>query len=272
MADEEPKKKPKRVVKKIGDVFCVEFGNGYKGYFQFMAKDSEQLGSEVIRAFYTRYPVDYVPVIDEIVKDRVAFYAHTFISLGIWDGIWYKVGKSTDIGIEALDKFYFGTVDDSIHKLIDGKWHYFDVNPLDNWRLWKTNQKPLWNYKLPEEYYDIVESGTAYPYSGICNKMIYGYYNNTNPIYKAIKRHPRPEVDSYLKREHENDLYYYHFKGEYAVREAVVTADGNTLRLTPENPESGRYRLYNKPFGDINWRHSDFITEEDFLQVWNKTN
>ena len=41
MADEEIKPKPKRVVVKEGDVFCVEFGNGFKGYFQFVANDAE---------------------------------------------------------------------------------------------------------------------------------------------------------------------------------------------------------------------------------------
>ena len=108
MINEEIKKKPKRAVKKIGDVFCVEFGNGFKGYFQYVAKDSEQLYSEVIRAFYTHYPVDYVPVIEDIVKDKVAFYAHTFITMGIKDESWYKVGKSNDIGSDALDDVVFG--------------------------------------------------------------------------------------------------------------------------------------------------------------------
>ena len=41
MINEEIKKKPKRAVKKIGDVFCVEFGNGFKGYFQHVANDAD---------------------------------------------------------------------------------------------------------------------------------------------------------------------------------------------------------------------------------------
>ena len=41
MTESEEKPKPKRVVNKIGDVFCVEFGNGFKGYFQHVANDAD---------------------------------------------------------------------------------------------------------------------------------------------------------------------------------------------------------------------------------------
>ena len=41
MMESEVKPKPKRAVKKIGDVFCVEFGNGFKGYFQHVANDAD---------------------------------------------------------------------------------------------------------------------------------------------------------------------------------------------------------------------------------------
>ena len=41
MADEEIKAKPKRVVVKEGDVFCAEFDNRFKCYFQHVANDAE---------------------------------------------------------------------------------------------------------------------------------------------------------------------------------------------------------------------------------------
>lgn len=41
MADEEIKPKPKRAVKKIGDVFCAEFDNRFKGNFQYVANNAE---------------------------------------------------------------------------------------------------------------------------------------------------------------------------------------------------------------------------------------
>ena len=73
------KERRKRIVTKIGDVFCAEIDGEFKAYFQYVANDLTQLNSSVIRVFKKRYPMDYVPVIEEIVKDEVLFYAHTVL-------------------------------------------------------------------------------------------------------------------------------------------------------------------------------------------------
>ena len=83
----------KRIVTKIGDIFCVELGNGYKSYFQYIANDMTQLNSSVIRAFVGRYPMDYKPDMDELVKSEVAFYAHTIIKSGVQEDVFHKYGK-----------------------------------------------------------------------------------------------------------------------------------------------------------------------------------
>ena len=41
----------KRIVTKIGYVFCVEIDNKYKCFFQYVANDMTQLNSSVIRVF-----------------------------------------------------------------------------------------------------------------------------------------------------------------------------------------------------------------------------
>ncbi|WP_304967240.1 hypothetical protein [uncultured Muribaculum sp.] len=263
----EKKEKPKRVVIKPGDVFCTEFDNRFKCYFQFIVKDSESLYGAVIRVFKTHYPIDYVPVIADIVKDDVAFITHTFIRFGLWDNVWYKVGKSLDTGTEALDNVVFGlaqedrfTADNKLEK----------VNPLENWWVWKVNQPHIEIGRLPENFHDIIEPGIVFSYIQIKNRMKYGYFNSQSQMYSIIKRHPRPEADSYTKRDHEGATYYYHFKGEYVERE-VAMAVNEAVRLTPDNPVSGRYHLYMRPFGDINWRYREFITAEEFNQVWNSS-
>lgn len=38
----------KRIVTKIGDVFCIEIDGKYKCFFQYIANDLEQLNSSVI--------------------------------------------------------------------------------------------------------------------------------------------------------------------------------------------------------------------------------
>ena len=69
----------KRVTTKTGDLFCVEVDNDYKCHFQYVANDMTVLNSSVIRVFSKHYPIDYVPVFDDIVKDKVYFYAHTIL-------------------------------------------------------------------------------------------------------------------------------------------------------------------------------------------------
>lgn len=85
-----------------------------------------------------------------------------------------------------------------------------------------------------------------------------------------MKRHPLPDVDSYMKTSHEAAVYRYHFKGEYVVRE-VVMIDDEVVRLTPKHPVSGKYYLYTGAFGDVNWFEGDFITAEEFNKAWNST-
>ena len=81
----------KRIVTKMGDIFCVEIDNGYKRFFQYIINDIEALNSSVIRVFKTHYPMDYRPIIEEIVMDEVEFYAHTVLRAGIVYGAWYKL-------------------------------------------------------------------------------------------------------------------------------------------------------------------------------------
>ena len=128
----------KRIVTKIGDVFCVEIGNEYKCFFQYIEKDLEQLNSSVIRAFKTRYPMDYKPVIEDIVKDEILFYKHTILRVGIEDGAWYKVGKSKELGLDGLSKVLWGTVHDYKATRVSPEEGYIKltkVNPIENWAI-----------------------------------------------------------------------------------------------------------------------------------------
>ena len=101
----------KRIVTKIGDVFCVEVDGKWKGYFQYIANDQSCMNSSTIRIFKKKYPVDDSPAIDDIVRDEVLFYAHTVLKFGIQDGVWSKVGKSNELGLAGLHNLYFGLAD-----------------------------------------------------------------------------------------------------------------------------------------------------------------
>lgn len=101
----------KRIVTRIGNIFCAEIDGKYKVYFQYIANDTEALNSSVIRGFKRKYPLDYKPNIDEIVKDEVVFYLHTVLREGIENGIWYKVGKSDDLELDKLNRIWFALLD-----------------------------------------------------------------------------------------------------------------------------------------------------------------
>ena len=255
----------KRVQIRLGDVFCAEIDGAFKCYFQYVAKDAALLGDAVIRVFDTHYPMDYEPVIDDIVKDKVAFYAHTLIRFGLIYDAWYKIGNSKRIDSTDLESLIFGVVNDSVCDFENRKVVF--VNPLENWTIWKFNYELKIIGVLPKEFHDKVIPGSIYPYIEIVTRMKYGYYRYTDPMYSVGKRHPRAEVDSFVRTEEDGVVRYYHFKGEYAVREVVVT-DGEVTRLSLESPSRNGFSLRRDCFGETNWRHSEFITDTDFEAVW----
>ena len=120
----------KRIVTKIGNIFCVDVDNRYKCYFQYIANDWELLNSSTIRVFKKQYEFDTNPKMDEIVEDDVSFYAHTVLRAGIASGAWYKVGTSKKLGDTKNIMFrmhedvnYYGT-----GKKKSFRWHIRRIN------------------------------------------------------------------------------------------------------------------------------------------------
>lgn len=261
-----------RIITRIGDIFCIEMYNEYKCYFQFIEIDKMQLGSSVIRAFKSRYPMDYKPVIEDIVNDDVLFYAHTILKFGIEYGIWYKVGKSKELGLEDLCNVIWGTVD--IHKSIrvlaeEGYFKIIKVNPLENWTIWKVNEDMVNIGTLPKQYYNIIEEGIVFCYSNIVDRFMHGYYQSTSFVYDIIKRRPIDGVNSYIKREIEGNVCYFHYIGEDIYREIIVTPQ-EVIKLTQEEPQKNGLTFHARKFWEINWNFKEHITENDFLTAWNK--
>ena len=149
----ESMEKKKRIVTKIGNVFCVEVESQYKMYFQYVANDMTQLNSSVIRVFKTKYAIDAKPDIESIVNDEVWFYAHAILRMGIADDVWYKCGKSKNIGTTENITFR------SYSELFPNK-----ITVSHNWYIWKINQGFIDVGTLPEEYrkYDMGSVYTPY--------------------------------------------------------------------------------------------------------------
>lgn len=154
----------KRIITKIGDIFCVEADNSYKCYFQYVANDMTVLNSSVIRVFAQHYPIDYIPVFDDIVNDKVYFYAHTILRFGILYNAWYKVGKHTNIG--NPDEIYFRWFSD-----ID----FSKINKSYNWSIWKINQERQFIGDMKDQYAHF-DLGIVLTYEDIVSKIKTGKF------------------------------------------------------------------------------------------------
>ena len=213
--------------------------------------------------------MDYEPVIEDIVADEILFYAHAVLRVGIEDNVWYKVGKSKNLGLEGLSKILWGTLFPWTEIFENGFMRIKEVDPLENWTIWYVNNECIDVGRLPEKYYDIIEDGGVLPYSSIIERLKYGYYIDSDWRYDIIKRRPIPGVNSYLHREVEGVEMYFHFVGEDISRQLVVT-DKGLIRLTTEQPSCQRYTFVAKKFWEINWKYDEHITSEEFETVWNK--
>ena len=261
------KEKRKRIVTKIGDVFCAEIDGEFKAYFQYVANDLTQLNSSVIRVFKKRYPMDYEPIIEEIVKDEVLFYAHTVLRCGIEYNAWYKVGKSKELGEDALKCVTFCMAETITYNAKTQEIK--NIDPFENWWIWHIGESAKRVGRLPEKYWDKAYIGSVINYANIVKCMKFGYYSGYYDLYSVLKRRPHPEADSYMKAESDGKTSYYHFKGEHAVREAVV-ASGNIMKLTSANPQCAGEKLRTEAFSDTIWRQDNFISREEFDAVWNE--
>ena len=96
----------KRIITKIGDIFCAPLDGKTKKCFQYITNDISQLDSSVIRVFKTSYTLGSTLDIDTIVNDKVDFYSHVVLRWGIEANLWHKVGSH--MYIEKEDIFFRG--------------------------------------------------------------------------------------------------------------------------------------------------------------------
>ena len=251
----------KRIVIKIGNVFCVEIDGSYKCYFQYVCNDRSMLNSDVIRVFKTRYPMDYEPVVKDIVRDEVAFHAHTIIRAGIFHEAWYKVGPSAIIS-DAHEKVLWG-ITKSVDMDKDG--NVMDVDPMRHWSIWHIDNEKYEIGEIPNDYNIQIEPGGVFPYVEILTRIRLGYYKYSSSEYNVIKRIPHADVDSYVKKSFQDKEVYYHFKGENVVQEIKVV-DNSEISVSEGNP------LDRPKFWETNWKYEEFITEEEFREAWSKYN
>ena len=147
----------KRIITKIGDIFCVPLDNGKLRFFQYIANDLSCLNSSVIRVFKKEYSAEYVLKPEEVVNDDVDFYAHTVLRWGIVEGRWKKVGKCQDVGDtkNILFRAYLSDAVDHKERI---------------WYAWYINGENFTIGKLTEYYRYKSDIGLVIPGSAIVGR------------------------------------------------------------------------------------------------------
>lgn len=153
-----------KVIIKIGDLFQVVLSDGSKVFFQYIGKDSCDMNTGVIRIFKHRYQQNATPSIDEIIRDDVVYYLHTFIRGGLKYGLWTKYGSSKEIGTNEIwfkDSYDYGNYPGQ--KIVSYDWvvwkfngHRTDVGALPS-RYFQANIGLVFD---PFNVLEMIESGS----------------------------------------------------------------------------------------------------------------
>ncbi|MDP3661549.1 MAG: hypothetical protein Q8R17_01745 [bacterium] len=109
----------------LGDCFAVEMEDSSIKYFQYLGNDLTQLNSQVIRVFKTPYTGKVN--LNQVAKGDVAFYAHTFIKIGLKLRYWKKVGTVSQV--EHPQVLFRNTNDYGNPAIkVSEQWHVWKVN------------------------------------------------------------------------------------------------------------------------------------------------
>ncbi|WP_419545877.1 hypothetical protein [Odoribacter laneus] len=157
----------KRVVIRVGNVFCADIKGKFKRYFQYIGLDYEELNSQVIRVFKTHYPVDAAVDLKEVVKDEVDFHVHVVIRAGFHYNYWEKVGN---VPFKEKADALFRATDDFAR----GPWDPL-VKVSSRWYVWRMNEPMVFVGRLNEETRK-ADIGLVWDPGSVFKRMETGYF------------------------------------------------------------------------------------------------
>ncbi len=245
-----------------GDIFCIEIDDSFKSYFQYMGNDKTKFELPVIRVFKTRYSLNYIPDLDDIVKDEILFYTHTVIYENYYIKPWFYVGN---VLISEQETYQFRFIDyiKPINKN-DNCASIQEESESATWWIWEKDNKPEILFPVPYKYIENLEDGGLKKPEEIIERIKSGFYRNSSPVYNVIRRKPISGVQSYIKIQWFTSIIYYHFDGENLIRQISISKiDGSNVISEYENEKGMK-------FWETNWRKYEFITPKQFESAWKK--
>lgn len=155
----------------VGDLFEVQLDSASARAFQYVSDDTTQLHSNVVRVFRETYKVGEPVDVRRILDGEIDFHAHVFLTIGIRQKRWRKIGRAEPPG--DLDAVLFRDSDD-----------YGDpkVRISKNWYIWKINSISEHVGVLSQRYQG-AEIGVVVPPDSLVHRMRNGKYNFVYPDY-----------------------------------------------------------------------------------------
>lgn len=154
---------------KVGDIFEVKISESEKKYMQYIASDLTCLNSDVVRGFSKAYPINEKPTLEEIVSDKVDFYAHCDSKAGIKMEKWTLYGNTDIVGDVKNIIFMVSRDNGSVLS--------------DQWYIWHINEEMQWvsrNSKLLRS----ASYGGVFPHKMIYERIKNGFFNMVYPRYE----------------------------------------------------------------------------------------
>jgi hypothetical protein len=154
---------------KVGDLFQVQMDQSSVRYFQYIADDLTQLNSQVVRVFREAYVANEHIDVDRITAGAIDFHAHVFLTIGLKQQQWRKVGHTNDVGNRDV---LFRDSNDYENPQVK----------VSDWHVWKANG-PFEKIGILRPEYQQAEIGVVVPPRSLIHRMQTGRYNFVYPDY-----------------------------------------------------------------------------------------
>lgn len=111
----------------VGDIFEVPLDSASVRFIQYIADDTTQLNSQVVRVFRECYAAGQVLDVGKIAAGEVDFYAHVLLRIGVRQKIWRKVGRAV---VPSVVEVLFRNSDDygNPSVTVSRSWYVWNIN------------------------------------------------------------------------------------------------------------------------------------------------
>lgn len=245
---------------KVGDIYCIELDDLFKCFFQYLGDDSTKRHTPVIRVFQNCYPINYEPILDEIINDGVLFFAHIAPDHERKPWKWYYIGNAEDEIPNNVKDLTF--IDFERPKENYSKEDMFPEYGC--WWIWKLNEKPEKLFPIPYDLTDSLIDGHIILNEDLINWIKYGYDRRSSFVYDVIKRKPLNSSKIFLKTQSVPSIEYFHFEGENLFRYIHISKKDGSIEFKKFEDAKGI------KFWDRNWKSYEFIPKDKFESAWTK--